>query len=163
MWQHCANSYKIGSATETIKSSNEKNVTKKRHFSQLNSFKGPLRDIKHLAGQLSKGRKQFLPGEKNLHVVAAVAGSRVMFLEQFFFTGVAGISFSFFRLLYGTKSRIGPLWVEKKNRKKMKKGKKKRISLRNLFGNFGFTLIFPGKAAQIPMDDVWFATTDQST
>lgn len=84
---------------------------KKGHFSQLDSSKGPLTDIKHWVGQLSKERERFLPGEKNLHVVAAVAGSRVMFLEQFFFTGVAGISFSFFRLLYGTKSRIGPLSV----------------------------------------------------
>lgn len=81
--------------------------------------------MEHLVGQLFKERKQFLPGEKNLHVVAAVAGSRVMFLEQFFFTGVAGISFSFFRLLYGTKSRIGPLWAEhhrKENEKKKGKG-----------------------------------------
>lgn len=125
MWQHCATFYKIGSDTEPIKPANEKNVIKKWHFSHLNSSKGPLTDIKHLAGQLSKERKQFLPEEKNLHVVAAVAGSRVMFLEQFFFTGVAGISFSFFRLLYGTKSRIGPLWVEKhqkENEKKKGKG-----------------------------------------
>lgn len=100
---------------------------KKGHFSQLDSSKGPLTDIKHLAGQISKERKQFLPGEKNLHVVAAVAGSRVMFLEQFFFTGVAGISFSFFRLLYGTKSRIGPLWVAK-HQKENEKKKGKDIS-----------------------------------
>lgn len=103
---------------------------KKRHFYQLDSSKGALTDIKHLAGvlsQISKERKQFLQGEKNLHVVAAVAGSRVMFLEQFFFTGVAGISFSFFRLLYGTKSRIGPLWVEK-HQKENKKKKGKGIS-----------------------------------
>lgn len=51
------------------------------------------------------------PEGVTVNVVAAVAGSRVIFLEQFFFTGVAGISFSFFRLLYGTKSRIGPLSV----------------------------------------------------
>jgi len=83
---------------------------KRRHFSQLASSKGPLTDIKYLAWQffIKKG-KQFLLGKKNLHVVAAVAGSRVMFLGQSFFTGVAGISFSFFRLLYGTKSRTGPL------------------------------------------------------
>lgn len=96
--------------TELIKASNEKEVAKTSQFSQLVSSEGPLMDITYLLGQFSIKKEQRLsPGERNLHVVAAVAGSRVMFLGQSFFTGVAGISFSFFRLLYGTKSRTGPL------------------------------------------------------
>lgn len=43
------------------------------------------------------------------------------------------------------------------------KRKKEKALAEALFEDFGFTLIFPGTAAQIPMDDVWFATIDQNT
>lgn len=67
--------------------------------------------IRHKIPSLSilQRRKAIFTTRKNLHVVAAVAGSRVIFLEDSFFTVFADISLSFFRRLYGTNSRTGPL------------------------------------------------------